>query len=169
MNVHIHNYVSPRQRPLTQEEAYIRDVAHALAKGEDWAIEVAAKEMSEFVPSNSILVPIPSSQGNTSNNLKLAQAISNISNCEVLDSITSLPRDSQKSRRHVGIPGHSEKEIETQLTKPCDTNKNFILIDNVRTTGATINSALRVLPCASYLVYAQAQEVLNWYDQSKVS
>lgn len=168
MGTHVHNYVSPRLRPLNEEENRIRDISHALAKGEDWAIQIAAKEMAGFVPPNSVLVPVPSSKGTTTPNLKLCQAICNLAGCEILDSLTSVPRESQKERRKRGLPGHAEDQIETQMIKPCDTDKHIVLIDNVRTSGATINSVLRVLPCASYLVYAQAQE-LNWYELSKIN
>ena len=165
-NSFIHQYYSPRQKQLNPQEEHIRNIAQGLAKGDIQAIQEAAKDMAKYVPSNTVLVPIPSSQGNTSNNLKLAQEIAKITNCKVMDILTSQPRDSQKSRRRQGIPGHKTEDIKTDLTNMCDTN-NIILIDNVRTTGATIDSAKQKLPCASYLVYAQAEEILNWYDKAK--
>lgn len=167
MKNYIHKYFSPRQKTLTPQEEHIRNIAIGLSKGDLMAISEAAKDMANEIPPNSTLVPIPSSQGNTQSNLKLAQEIAKLTQSKVIDILSSNPRDSQKERRRQGIPGHKTEDIQTSLTNICDSN-NIILIDNVRTTGATINSAIQQLPCANYLVYAQAEEILNWYEKSKL-
>jgi len=163
----VHNYYSPRQKNLTPQEEHIRNIAIGLSKGDPQAINEAAQDMAKLVPLNSTLVPIPNSQGDTSSNLKLAQEIAKLTNSKVIDVLASNPRDSQKERRRQGIPGLQTEDIQTTLKNTCETD-NVILIDNVRTTGATINSAMKLLPCATYLVYAQAEEILNWYEKSKI-
>lgn len=159
--MHVHTYVSPLQRPLTAEENVIRETNLAILNGEEWALQAAAHDMAAFVTDEVVLVPIPSSKGKTDINLKLAQAISDVAHCEVMDILVSNARESQRLRRKSGKRGLGKEDIQTMLKHPYTGTKHVVLIDNVRATGATIDSALAVLSAASYLVYAQAEEILE--------
>lgn len=116
--------------------------------------------MASHVSAHAVLVPIPSSKGYATDNLKLVQAIAKITGCEVLDVLVSNPREKQHLRRRDGFKGHALEDIQTKLKHPVTTIKEIVLIDNVRISGNTINSAMEVLPEASYLVYAQGREIL---------
>jgi len=166
--MYLHKYISPLQKPLTKEENIIRETSISLSKDEDWAVKIVSKEMASFVSKNSVLVPIPSSKGIAINNLKLVKAISAITHCEINDILISNPRESQKLRRRSGVKGYKVEDIKTSLKHPLPYNKEIIMIDNIRVTGATIDSAFKVLPNASYLVYAQGDEIL-WPKKEKAN
>ena len=84
-NIAVHRYVSPRQRELTPAEVEVRRISRGLKIPTDEAIDEAARDMSRFIDSNAVLVPIPSSKGETGANMVLCQALAKNSGVEIVD------------------------------------------------------------------------------------
>lgn len=139
----VREYISPRQRKLTPEEIATRETAYALRDGKPEAVEVAAKEMAVKVPPNAILVPIPSSQGDTAANEALATRIAELSGAQVRNALTrSEPAESVREKRLRGEPGPTPEYHKFEATEDMGAETSpFIFIDNVMTTGATFRAA----------------------------
>jgi hypothetical protein len=147
------------------QEATARKLSEGLQRGDPAAIKQAAKEMAEFVPAGATLVPVPDSRGDTSANRLLAEAIAKLTKAGTADVLMSSPREAQEARRLSGRPGFRPTEIETNITDVGQTqlegDSKVVLIDSVRTTGSTIESARQILPDSKYLTYAQDEEMLG--------
>lgn len=166
LNISLFQYISPRKKPnLTPEEKRIREMAYKIKEvGETEAIEYAAKLMSNYVSRGSILIPVPSSSGSSGSNYNLANLISGFTDSTVIDAL---------GRREKVLPLHEmrkvrglehERTIEEHKMNlnftPSDmfSNKKVYLIDNVMTSGSTLNAARSTLklPEAIGLTFAKS-------------
>ncbi len=155
-------YVSPRERNLMPAEAEVRDTAYGLKTAEPLAVERAASRMAERVARGSVLIPVPNSQGDTSANRALARAIALRAGAVVEDVLRrEAPVESSRERRTRGVPGLQVEQHRITATRV--PRGNLVLVDNVITTGNTMESARRALGTrAAGLAYAKAREVLGW-------
>lgn len=124
----------------------VRHLAHDVKSGNLDAIDKASLIMMNYVPANSVLMPIPSHEGKATYTLKLAQFIAKRTKSRVLDILYSDPREmlyKQKrkgvdvSRINLGFNVIQDEKIEKALK----TTRNIILIDNVVDSGATYEQA----------------------------
>jgi hypothetical protein len=159
-------YVSPRRRPLTADEQETRRIAYALKNPDAHRdIVLAAAEMAALLPPNLpilSLVPLPASCGCKKANLALSQAISAAysqahgTQARVVEAIERMvPVESSCLRRRRGLPGlrsadHQFMRVRGWLPMP------VYLVDNVASTGATIEAAVRVIGFGVGLVWALA-------------
>lgn len=162
-------YVSPRERALTEEEAWRREVAIWLKTGDPEAIAVAAAAMAPLVPSGAQLVPIPSSQpGGFGGNLALAQALAARTGGVVRTLVgRRAPVPSSRTSRRAGgqgLPAAVHAASMERLGFP-DPGRPLVLVDNVVVSGATFEGAAQVLgrPDALGVAYAQ-QSIQNPFD-----
>lgn len=134
-------YCSPRQGDLTPEQAEVRRIAYALRTGDPRAVVVAARDMAPLVPGHVALVPVPDSNGDTSANRALAQAIAAITGNRVADVLRRpAPVESSRMLRLAGGQGLAPQDHRfTATSQPGD----VMLIDNVVTSGATAVAAAR--------------------------
>ena len=153
-------YVSPRSRPLSEEEQETRRIAYALKNPDahrDMAI--AARKMAALLPPclpALTLVPLPASSGCKKANLALSRAISAAygKQARVVEAIERVvPVESSCLRRRRGLPGlraedHQFVRIAGWIDLP------VYLVDNVVTTGATIEAAERAIGAGAGLVWA---------------
>ena len=140
-------YVSPRARPLTDEEALVRSVALALKAPEPWSIEVASAAMARLIGGqpSPLLVPVPSSSGATEANLQLARAIASVlPGAIVVDALgRSRPVPSSMllhcaGRAPPSVEGHAmvlRREVVGRVW----------LVDNHVTAGNTLRAAAAAL------------------------
>jgi hypothetical protein len=154
-------YVSPRRRPLNQEEQEVRAIAYAIKNAEATdAIVLAAAEIALLLPPNLpslTLVPLPASCGCKKANLALSRAISDAYGkaARVVDALErTVPVESSCLRRRRGLPGlraidHQFVRIRGWLDLP------VFLVDNVAATGSTIAAARRAIGCGTGLVWAE--------------
>lgn len=128
----------------------IRYLCHAIKEGDIVAIDEASLIMARYVPSGSILIPIPSHGGRATYTLKLAQFIAKRSKSKVMDILSSPSRERiyNLKRRNVDIQninlnftsvGDDDGSIASRLSSV----RNVILIDNVVSSGITYEQAQR--------------------------
>lgn len=154
-------YVSPRERKLTTDEAARRDIAIKLRDADPAAVEQAAKAMAPLVGADAVLVPVPDSQGSTGANRALASAIAALTGDSTVSDVLgrAAPVESSAERRRRGLRGLSETEHGIVAKGDIPAGR-LVLIDNVRTTGATTRAAQAALGRpADVVTYAQAREV----------
>lgn len=152
-----HEYVSPRARSLTDEEKRVREVAYAIKdKNNLEAISTAAKEMADLVNSSNILVPIPSSKGDTDATGLLAQEIANITGAEVRDILgIKKKRESTRERAKAGKRRITPDKMGLELKDGDIDARRVLFVDNVATSGASIRAAVNLINGGRGLVYAR--------------
>lgn len=159
-------YISPRERVLTPEENKIRDISYALKTPSGWAIEAAAEAMAKMIEHNEeiTLIPMPSSKGDTSSNLKLAISIVLKMGKGKISNILGRkePVESSSKRRVKGQKGLKPQQHGLVRHRDAPTLRGaIILIDNTVTTGSTFDAAVLLIPEAVGLAYSKASEVLT--------
>ena len=128
------------------------EMCHRIKDGDAEAIEIASEEMARKVPSNSVLIPIPSHTGRATYTLDLAKAIASKSNSKVLDVLEGVPREtiySMKKNGRIDL-----ESLRMHLTEPLPKGKTIVFIDNVVASGTTANEALSHVDSGCVLSYA---------------
>lgn len=143
----MHRYVSPRERPLTEFEAWVREVAYGIKRGVDGAITVAAEEMAKLVPEGSVIVPAPASKaGGYGGVAALADRVAELSrgiSATLVSRETGVP--SSHERRRAGGHGLAvEEHVASMRAAPGMEGRTIVLVDNVAMSGATLE-AMRAL------------------------
>ena len=152
-------YVSPRTRPLTEGEKFIRQVAYDLKIPMPSAIQVAAPMMAALLNREPCwLIPIPSSSGSTEANMALCRAIRLfIPEARITVGIRRvLPVESSCARRRRGLLGLA---VEQHSFKRCCgplLRLPVWFVDNVVTTGTTLKAASLAFGTGGGVVYADA-------------
>ena len=135
---------------LGAEYGSVRNLAHEVKAGDKDAIDKASLIMMNYVPANSILIPIPSHTGKATYTLTLANFIAKRTKSRVLDILSSDAREmlyKQKirgvdiSKINLGFRTDKKDEIGRLLHSV----RNVILIDNVIDSGATYEQAKSVI------------------------
>lgn len=128
----------------------VRNLAHEVKSGDIDAIDKASLIMMNYVPANSILIPIPSHTGKATYTLTLANFIAKRTKSRVLDILSSDAREmlyKQKMRGvdvgKINLGFRTDKKDE--IGKLLHSVRNVILIDNVIDSGATYEQAKSVI------------------------
>lgn len=153
-----HTYYSPRWKELSPEEVHVREVAYSIKNADSPYMKEAAKDMAKLVQPNSILVPLPTSKGDTSANKKLANEIAALSGSKVVDILSVTPRESNLVRAKTNQTRLGARQMGMFFTSPPSTNKIYF-IDNVLASGATIQAARNTLGAGVGLVYAKVPDI----------
>lgn len=131
------------------------ETAHAMKNGENWAVLKASQEMAAFIPSNCVLIPMPSHTGAATYTLKLAQRIARMTSAQVLDILKGARRETlynlKKQGRHI-LP----KKLGFYLTEEPPTDKHILILDNVVATGTTATAAVQAVGRGLVFAYAAA-------------
>lgn len=128
----------------------VRALAHGVKDGDVDAIDQASLIMMKYVPSNSVLIPIPSHYGNATYTLKLANFIAKRAKSKVLDILSSNPREMLYKQKIRGVDiskinlGFKVVDDEN-INKMLHSARNIILIDNVIDSGATYEQAKDII------------------------
>ena len=147
-------------RPGDNYAKETRGISYALKTGEDWAVNIAAREMAILVNRGETLIPIPSSRGDTSVNFKLCKAISKHCVCIIKDVLgVSSPYESSVIRKRKGMASLGTKEHNFYLKGGSNiSHSNILFVDNVATSGNTINAAIDVVGEGKGLVFAKGED-----------
>jgi hypothetical protein len=149
-----------RTRNTEEQTAYLRAYLLKSEACPREIVEACAEEMACLIRGEKcILIPVPDSRGDTRQNLWLAHRIAHHADeAEVQDSLTrSEPTESQCARHRKGKAPLRPEELKITV-KP---HKMFKLlkvyfVDNVTTSGATIQACHNALGFGTGLVYAEA-------------
>jgi hypothetical protein len=153
--IYANEYISPKMRELTDDEIDVRNTAISIKKSTSPDINKAAADMAKHVDKDNILVPIPSSKGDISANMALANAISSITGAVVVDALSILKE--RQSNLELGKANRKRlgaREMGLILSQPVMANR-VLFIDNVSASGASIQAAINLINGGKGLVYAK--------------
>lgn len=131
------------------------ETAHAMKNGERWAIAKAAEEMAHYIPSNAVLVPMPSHTGEATYTLELCQRIARDTAAVVCDYLKGTPRETLYNLKKQGRKP-SPKKLGFYLSAPIPSGKRIVIIDNVVATGTTAAAAVNAIGGGVVFAYAAA-------------
>ena len=131
------------------------ETAHAMKEGANWAIYKAAAEMVQYIPTNAVLVPMPSHTGRATYTLELCKRIARETAAEVCDYLKGTPRETLYSLKKQGRKP-TPKKLGFYLSQPIPSGKRVIIIDNVVATGTTAAAAVRAIGGGVVFAYAAA-------------
>lgn len=169
-------YYTPRNGPLTPEQAETRRLAYAIKSTASLAadFDTAAREMAALITGPCWLVPIPDSTGNTDANTRLAAMIARYVNNEpaacpvgwaqpyptgaqVVKAIRrTQPVQSQCARHKLALGPIPPDQHHFARTGKMLTLRQTYLVDNVTTSGHTMEAARAALGFGTGLVFADA-------------
>ena len=158
-------YPSQRNGPLSLEETETRRLAYAIkttaSPGADF--DTAAREMAALISGPCWLVPIPASNGNTDANTRLASMIAGYVNArgaataQVAKAITRTePTQSQCARHKLALGPIPPEQHHLARTRKMLTLRQTYFVDNVTTSGNTLEAARAALGFGAGLVFADA-------------
>ena len=161
--MHAAKYVPIAYRTPSPEEVIARHTARDLKIPTAAAIQIAAPQMAALIDSSCWLVPVPASNGSLSANLALARAIAELMiGARVKCALgRAYPVESSASRRMRGLPGLTvEQHVIIRTSGPMQLLSVYF-VDNVITTGTTIEACRRALGWGIGLAYADASRCPN--------
>ena len=144
-------YVSPRTRPLTQDEMEARALSYLLKEPTcpPAGLEIAARKMAELIRGPCCLIPVPNHTGDTSANVRLCQAIAaQVEGGARVADILGRSRivESSCNRHKTGSQPLTiaEHSICRKGKKMVAINSLFF-VDNTTTTGTTLEACKAAL------------------------
>jgi hypothetical protein len=151
-----------RTRNTEEQTAYLRAYLLKSPACPPEIVEACAEEMAQQIAGEDcILIPVPDSKGDTQKNLWLANRImrnDRTGEAQVMDILTrSEPTESQCKRHRKGKAPLTPEELKITVKphKPFKLLKIYF-VDNVTTSGATIQACHDALGFGTGLVYAEA-------------
>ncbi len=150
--------MSPRTRALTSTEVFVRAVSLRLKESDADAVAMAASEMAAKISGPCLLVPVPASSCSLLQNFTLATAIAAlVPEAKVECAVARrFPTTSSFALRQQGLPGLNIDQHPIIPTVELNSGFPIYFVDNVYTTGATIEACRRALGAGIGLVYADA-------------
>lgn len=150
--------MSPRTRALTATEVFVRAVSLRLKEADEDAIAMAASEMAAKISGPCLLVPVPASSCSLRQNYALAVAIAAlVPGAKVVCAVARrYPTKSSFTLRQQGLTGLKVGQHPIIPTVTLDSAATVYFVDNVSTSGATIEACRRALGIGIGLVYADA-------------
>ena len=151
-----------RTRNTEEQTAYLRAYLLKSPACPREIVEACAEEMASLIAGEDcILMPVPDSKGDTRQNLWLANRIARndrTGEAQVMDILTrSEPTESQCKRHRQRKAPLTPEELKITV-KPHKLFKllKVYFVDNVTTSGATIQACHDALGFGTGLVYAEA-------------
>jgi len=163
-------YATPRNGPLTLEQTETRRLAYSIKSTASPSIDfdTAAREMAALITGPCWLVPIPDSNGNTDANTRLAHHIarhvaalnpqpSPLNLCQVVKAIyRTQPVQSQCARHKLALGPIEPEQHHLARNRKVLTLRQTYFVDNVTTSGHTLEAARLALGFGAGLVFADA-------------
>ena len=137
-----------------------REVKSPVASIQERAINEAADRMSPLISAynadNAVLVPTPSHNGNATDMLSLANAISERTGIQVADVLKSVKRQSQYNAKKETGKALSSEQLGIRKEGELPEGKLPIVIDNVVNSGNTAKACVDALGGGIVLAVASA-------------
>ena len=159
-------YATPRNGPLTLEQPETRRLAYSIKSTASPSIDfdTAAREMAALITGPCWLVPIPDSNGNTDANTRLAHHIANHVNAnaagisaQIVKAIyRTRPVQSQCARHKLALGPIAPEQHHLARNRKVLTLRQTYFVDNVTTSGHTLEAARLALGFGAGLVFADA-------------
>ena len=153
-------YPTPRNGPLTNHQAEVRRLAYAIkdpaCSSQD--LDTAGRAMAALISGPCWLVPVPDSRGSTDANARLAHAIANhCPGAQIARALTrTQPITSQCQRHKHALGPIPPDQHHIARTRKTVTLRQTYFVDNVTTSGNTMQAARDALGFGAGLVYADA-------------
>ena len=159
-------YPTPRNGPLSLEQSETRRLAYAIKTiASPLAdFDTAAREMAALITGPCWLVPIPDSTGNTDANARLASHIARYvmasaagTGAQIVKAIhRTQPIQSQCARHKHALGPIEPDQHHLARTRKALTLRQTYFVDNVTTSGHTMEAARAALGFGAGLVFADA-------------
>ena len=177
-------YHTPRNGPLTLEQTETRRLAYSIKSTASPSIDfdTAAREMAALITGPCWLIPIPDSTGNTDANTRLAHHIARhvslsvggegrgevasnqlstlnpqLAICQVVKAIhRTQPVQSQCARHKLALGPIAPEQHHLARNRKVLTLRQTYFVDNVTTSGHTLEAARLALGFGAGLVFADA-------------
>lgn len=138
----------------------VRGIAHRLKKGDNVAMETAAKDMVKTIPDNAILIPMPSSPGHATYTKTLSDEIAKLNpSLEVHDVMKGAKRDKLFDIKKTGNYEQDKDYFGFRLTGEIPSDRPVFFVDNILATGQTYVHAKDLIPDAKIAVYAVNEDL----------
>lgn len=162
-NAYAAKYVPIGNRTPSPEELGARRIARDLKVPTEEAIAVAAPIMAALIDGPCWLVPVPASDGSLTANLALARAIADlVPGARVKCAVGRAHAvDSCSRRRLRGLPGLTVHDHAIVRTAGPMQALPVYFVDNVITSGTTVDACRRALGWGTSLAYADANTPRN--------
>jgi hypothetical protein len=153
-------YPTPRNGPLSIDETETRRLAYSIKSlvSPLADFDTAAREMAALIAGPCWLVPIPDSTGNTDANARLAHHIARyVTGAQIAKAIyRTQPVQSQCARHKHALGPISPEQHHLARTRKALTLRQTYFVDNVTTSGNTLEAARLALGFGAGLVFADA-------------
>ena len=153
-------YPSQRNGQLSLEQTETRRLAYAIKTTASPSADfnTAAREMAALITGPCWLVPIPDSTGNTDANTRLASLIAGYCpGAQVVKAIDrTQPIQSQCARHKLALGPIPPEQHHFARTRKALTLRQTYFVDNVTTSGHTMEAARAALGFGAGLVFADA-------------
>jgi len=153
-------YQTPRNGPLTLEQTETRRLAYSIKSTASPSIDfdTAAREMAALITGPCWLVPIPDSNGNTDANTRLASMVAMY--CPGAQLVKAIyrtqPVQSQCARHKLALGPIAPEQHHLARNRKVLTLRQTYFVDNVTTSGHTLEAARLALGFGAGLVFADA-------------
>src|SRR5262245_16877489 len=153
-------YPTPRNGLLSIEQTETRRLAYAIKNIASPLVDfdTAAREMAALITGRCWLVPIPDSTGNTDANARLAHMIAcHCPGAQIAKAIIrTQPIQSQCTRHKLALGPIPPEQHHFARTRKALTLRQTYFVDNVTTSGNTLEAARLALGFGAGLVFADA-------------
>jgi hypothetical protein len=153
-------YPTPRDGQLSLEQAETRRLAYAIKSTASPSadFDTAAREMGALITGPCWLVPIPDSNGNTDANARLASMIAiHCPGAQIVKAIyRTQPIQSQCARHKLALGPIPPDQHHLARTRKTLSLQQTYFVDNVTTSGHTLEAARAALGFGAGLVFADA-------------
>jgi hypothetical protein len=158
-------YPTPRNGSLSLAEAETRRLAYSIKSIASPLIDfdTAAREMAALISGPCWLIPIPDSTGNTDANTRLASMIARYvmatgpAVAQIAKAIhRTQPIQSQCNRHKLALGPITPDQHHFARTRKALTLRQTYFVDNVTTSGHTLEAAREALGFGAGLVFADA-------------
>ena len=153
-------YQTPRNGPLTFEQTETRRLAYSIKSTASPCadFDTAAREMAALITGPCWLVPIPDSNGNTDANTRLASMVAmHCPGAQLVKAIyRTQPVQSQCARHKLALGPIAPEQHHLARNRKVLTLRQTYFVDNVTTSGHTLEAARLALGFGAGLVFADA-------------
>ena len=153
-------YQTPRNGLLTLEQTETRRLAYSIKSTASPSVDfdTAAREMAALITGPCWLVPIPDSTGNADANTRLAHHIA--TRCPGAQLVKAIyrtqPVQSQCARHKLALGPITPEQHHLARNRKVLTLRQTYFVDNVTTSGHTLEAARLALGFGAGLVFADA-------------